>query len=74
MSGGLPPQPHIPSWHTKGQLHNRYSYFPVKCHAITKKYKLYELKVSEEGTSCFGLYRVEMGRVADVSEERATSI
>jgi len=49
-------------------------YFPVKSHPITKKYKLHEVKVSEEKTSCCGLHRVEMGCVADVSEERATSI
>jgi hypothetical protein len=74
MSGGLPPLPHMPSWHKEGQLHICYSYFLVKCHPITKQYKLYEVKVSEEETSCFGLHRVEMGCVADVSEECATSI
>jgi len=73
MSGGLPPLPHMPSWHKKGQLHTCYSYFLVK-YSITKKYGLYEVKVSEEETSRFGLHRVEMGCTAEVSEDRATSI
>jgi len=42
----------------------------MSCH----HHAIYEVKVSEEGTSCFGLHSVEMGRVADVSEERIVPI